>query len=127
MMSFSTTLAIAYLAQYQMSKTSQNHKSATSTFERARSQKIGSSLYTTSLIATALWTACELQPQKIDIRAEWYGRFVPAYDLRTKKDRNGLDSSIKCYKESLAMLMYQNPNRAPTLFNLSKQQFGVIR
>ena len=148
-------LGHAYLAQYQMSKTSQDRKSATSTFERARSQDIsspGSSIYTTSLIgsATALWTACELQPQddgrdlsrlsaaiefletalrqneqNIEVRAECYGHLAPVYDLRYKKnkDRNDLDSSIKYYKESLAMLKYQNPNRAPTLFNLSKQQF----
>ena len=60
-------LAQAYLDQYRQSCNNADLTSAMETFERARSQGVsspGSPIYTTSLIgsATALWTACELQP-----------------------------------------------------------------
>ena len=148
-------LGQAYLDRYRNSRTSEDLASATRTFERARSRGVsspGSSTYTTSLIgsATALWTACELQPQAdnddlsrlnaaivfletalnqnrrdIHMQAECLRHLAPVYDLRYKRsgNRNDLECSIKYYSEALSMLDSQSPNCAPALFNLSKQQF----
>jgi len=112
----------------------------------------GSSAYTTSLVgsATAPWTACKLQSQDDsgdlsqlsagivfletalnrngwdrNMQAECYSHLALVHDLHYKrsKSRNDLDCSIKYYGEALALLDSQSPNRAPALFNLSKQHF----
>ena len=148
-------LAQAYLDQYRQSCSSADFTSARETFERARSQDVsspGSPIYTTSLIgsATALWTACELQPQpndvdlprlksaidyletaqgqnsqNITIRTDCYRHLASVYDLRYKRTKNpqDLDLSIEHYSQASVMLGPQSTNHAPTLFNLAKQQF----
>ena len=56
---------------------------------------------------------------------ECYRHLASVYDLLYKKTTNGdnLDLSIGYYAQALDRLHPQSPNRAPTLFNLAKQQF----
>ena len=143
-------LGQAYLHQYQKSRATEALTSATEAFEQARSQGVsspGSITYASSLIgsATALWNACELQPQAdgdldrlklaidyledaqrqnavISIQAECYRNLASCHALlykRTRK-RDDLDLSIDYYTQALGEL---SPHRASTLFNLAKQQF----
>ncbi len=145
-------LGQAYLDRYRISKTSQDLKSATDTYEQARSQNKSSPVslpYSLSLIgsASALWTSCELQPpaatdveqlnsavdflkaaqgqSDVDVQAECYRHLASVYDLLYKRTKNhkDLDFSIDYYSRVFYMLHPQSPNRAPTLLNLVKQHF----
>ena len=146
-------LGQVFLNQYRKTKQNGELQSAIDAFEVVRSPDgaaPGSSPYALSLIgsATALWTACELQPhaddvsrlnkaiehlqdareQNLDLELECYRHLGSVYDLLHRRSGNAkdLDASIDYNQRALNLFRTNSPdnlNIAPTLFNLAKQQF----
>jgi tetratricopeptide (TPR) repeat protein len=140
-------LGTAYLSRYRKTKRN-DFQSAIEMFRSVSSSDLSAKWSSLIGSATAIWTACELEPQDDDIpllkqaidyleqahqlqpdnEIEYFRHLASVHDLLHRKthDREDLNKAIQ-YNTKAVSLLESNPGTsnlaATVVFNLAKQQF----